>query len=86
MVLTFFVKRRSRIVAKINSSLFFFSSVVSKKKLAVTFSTSILSLKKYYCVCSRIEGSAGSAAPFLWLSAKEPPALAKTRVSQAFIK
>lgn len=45
MALTFFVKRRSRIVAKINSSLFFFPSVVSKEKLAATFSTSTLSSK-----------------------------------------
>ena len=69
--LTFFVKRRSRTVAKINSSLFFFSSRVSQKKLAVSFSTPTLSLKKYHCVCSRIKGSAVPATSFLWLSAEE---------------
>lgn len=72
MALTFFVKRRSRIVAKINSSLFFVSSLVSQKKLAVSFSTPTLSLKKYYCVCSRIKGTAVPATSFLWLSAEEP--------------
>ena len=72
MALTFFVKRRSRTVAKINSSLFFFSSRVSQKKLAVSFSTPTLSLKKYHCVCSRTKGSVVPATSFVWLSAEEP--------------
>lgn len=86
MALTFFVKRRSRIVAKINSSLFFFSLVVSKAKLAVPFSTSALSSENTIVFAPELRAALYLPCLSCGCLQGSPRLCTKTRVSQAFIR